>query len=177
MFAVVTLGMYRTDLIGAFILLGETLLLSVDGILMLMASSINEDFFYFFNFIFGQFFGTLDKNFGWQLWEAFYGKESMVARGPNFLIVFQMRLLDHFWFLWMFVVVILTCQLRNLTPRYSIEDIPKIFLISNFYIFIKDAEYAVTIVVIIWLIWFMIKIFSNILTKGYSPIQQQELHK
>lgn len=177
MFAVVTLGMYQTDLVGAFILLGERLLLSGDGILM--ASSINEDFenynfFDFFNFIFGQFFGTLDKNFGWQLWEAFYGMESMVARGPNFLIVFQMRLLDHFWFIWMFVIVILTCQLRNLTPKYSSEDIPKIFLISNFYIFIKDAEYAITIVAFIALIWVMIKIFSNILTTGYSPIQPLE---
>ena len=146
MLVVATAGFLDLAWGKAFAAVFQRILLAADGIFMLVDKRI-ETFFppsfaTLLNYIFGQFLGTLDKNFGWQLFEGFIGRSFPIAVGPNFILPFQLHLAGlaaPFWFL---LAVFVTVFLRKQAPSYNTLDSCKIVAVLFAFQHLQDPEYA-----------------------------------
>ncbi len=143
---VASAGILFLDLKEAFVAVIQRVLLAADGIFMLADKRI-ETFFppsfaTLLNYIFGQFFGTLDKNFGWQLFEEFVGRSFPIAVGPNFILPFQLHLAGLAAPLWFLLAVFVTVFLRKQAPSYNTLDSCKIVAVLFSFQHLQDPEYA-----------------------------------
>jgi hypothetical protein len=146
MMVVATAGVLDLAPGTAFVAVIQRVLLAADGIFMLADKRI-ESFFppsfaTLLNYIFGQFFGTLDKNFGWQLFEEFVGRSFPIAVGPNFILPFQLHLAGFAAPLWFLLAVFVTVFLRNQVPSYNTLDSCKIVAVLFAFQHLQDPEYA-----------------------------------
>ena len=146
MMVVATAGVLDLAPATAFVAVVQRVLLAADGIFMLADKRI-ETFFppsfaTLLNYIFGQFFGTLDKNFGWQLFEEFVGRSFPIAVGPNFILPFQLHFAGMAAPLWLLLAVFATVFLRKQTPSYNTLDSCKIVAVFFAFQHLNDPEYA-----------------------------------
>jgi len=146
MMVVATAGILSLDLGQAFVAVIQRVLLAADGIFMLADKRI-ESFFppsfaTLLNYIFGQFFGTLDKNFGWQMFEEFAGRSFPIAVGPNFIFPFQLHFAGFAAPLWFLLAVLATVFLRKQAPSYNVLDSCKIVAVLFSFQHLQDPEYA-----------------------------------
>jgi hypothetical protein len=146
MMVVASAGMFDVELGTAFAGVIQRVLLAADGIFMLADKRI-ETFFppsfaTLLNYIFGQFFGTLDKNFGWQMFEEFAGRSFPIAVGPNFILPFQLHFAGFAAPLWFLLAVLATVFLRKQAPSYNTLDSCKIVAVLFAFQHLQDPEYA-----------------------------------
>jgi hypothetical protein len=146
MMVVASAGLLALSLQEAFFAVIQRVLLAADGIFMLADKRI-ETFFppsfaTLLNYIFGQFFGTLDKNFGWQLFEEFAGRSFPIAVGPNFILPFQLHFAGFAAPLWFLLAVLATVFLRKQVPSYNTLDSCKIVAVLFAFQHLQDPEYA-----------------------------------
>jgi len=146
MMVVASAGILVLGLEDAFVAVIQRVLLAADGIFMLANKHIEAffppSFTTLLNFIFGQFFGTLDKNFGWQLFEEFAGRSFPIAVGPNFILPFQLHFAGFAAPLWFLLVVFVAVYLRKQAPSYSTLDSCKIVAVLFSFQHLQDPEYA-----------------------------------
>jgi hypothetical protein len=141
-----TAGAFQVSLRESFYLVTNRILLAGDGLLMwgVVGASVpmNQSILSVLNFIFGQFFGTLSKNFGWILYETFTGQVIPAAYGPNFIFPLQFWLAGYFAPLWFFAVGILVVLLRKIQAKNDLGDVFRIVLSAYAFLPLQDAESA-----------------------------------
>lgn len=143
---IATTGYFGLDFLSALNIAVNRFLLAADCLFMWVEKDlqyvIQQSPLELLNFIFGQFLGTLQKNFGWQLYEAYIGKTTIAAYGPNFIFPFQVYVATWAAPLWFGLTIVAGVTMRCLKPVHNVTDCCRIVAVSYAFQHFQDPEYA-----------------------------------
>ena len=169
---IATAGFFNLDFASALPLVMERIVLAADGLFMWvkgdMQSLIHQSPLELLNFIFGQFLGTLNKNFGLQLYEAFIGKAANATYGPNFIFPFQLYLAGWASPFWLMLIVAAAFFMRRIKPAHNVTDCCRIVLVASAFLPFQDPEYAAFLFGFLFVFWLLISIVRSVLITASS---------